>query len=120
MLRVALLLTLLLFILAGCGNAYMEGRWSASNNQDSSGDRENKVASIVSGMSVRDMVGQMFVVSVGLSFVGFFLGLVATMLSTVAWLVGVALLQARLNAVWRCDPLLVEAPGERRSVAPAR
>ena len=65
MLRVALPLTLLLFILAGCGNASMEGRSSASNNQDSSGDRENKVASIVSGMSVRDMVGQMFVVSVG-------------------------------------------------------
>jgi beta-N-acetylhexosaminidase len=65
MLRVALPLTLLLFILAGCGNAYMEGRSSASNTQDSSGDRENKVASLVSGMSVRDMVGQMFVVSVG-------------------------------------------------------
>ena len=65
MLRVALPLTLLLFILAGCGNAYMEGRSSASNNQDSSGDRENKVASMVSGMSIRDMVGQMFVVSVG-------------------------------------------------------
>src|SRR5215217_3341619 len=65
MLRVALPLTLLLFILAGCGNAYMEGRSSASNNQDSSGDRENKVASLVSGMSVRDTVGQMFVVSVG-------------------------------------------------------
>src|SRR5215203_6141588 len=65
MLRVALPLTLLLFILAGCGNAYMEGRSSASNTQDSSGDRENKVASLVSGMSIRDMVGQMFVVSVG-------------------------------------------------------
>jgi beta-N-acetylhexosaminidase len=65
MLRVALPLTLLLFILAGCGSAFMEGRSSASNNQNSSGDHEDKVASIVSGMSVRDMVGQMFVVSVG-------------------------------------------------------
>src|SRR5215213_2022184 len=65
MLRVALPLTLLLFILAGCGTAYMEGRSSASNNQDSSGDRKSKVASIVSEMSVRDMVAQMFVVSVG-------------------------------------------------------
>jgi len=65
MLRVALPLTLLLFILAGCGNASVEGRSSASNNQDSSVDRENKVASMVSGMSIRDMVGQMFVVSVG-------------------------------------------------------
>jgi beta-N-acetylhexosaminidase len=65
MLRVALPLTLLLFILAGCGSAFMEGRSSASNNQDSSGDRKSKVASTVSGMSVRDMVGQMFVVSVG-------------------------------------------------------
>jgi beta-N-acetylhexosaminidase len=65
MLRVALPLTLLLFILAGCGSALMEDRSSASNNQDSSGDRKSKVASTVSGMSVRDMVGQMFVVSVG-------------------------------------------------------
>jgi beta-N-acetylhexosaminidase len=65
MLRVAVPLTLLLFILAGCGGAFVEGSSSASNNQGSSGDRENKVASIVSGMSVRDMVGQMFIVSVG-------------------------------------------------------
>jgi beta-N-acetylhexosaminidase len=64
MLRVALPLTLLLVILAGCGSAFMEGHSSASNNQDSSRDRKNEVASIVSEMSVKDMVGQMFVVSV--------------------------------------------------------
>ncbi len=64
-LRWALLLTLLLFILAGCGGASGERNSAAGKDQDSSQDRENTEVSIVSGMSVGDMVGQMFVVSVG-------------------------------------------------------
>ena len=64
-LRWALLLTLLLFILAGCGGASGERHSAAGKDQDSSRDRENTEASIVSRMSVGDMVGQMFVVSVG-------------------------------------------------------
>jgi beta-N-acetylhexosaminidase len=63
--RWALLLTLLLFILAGCGGASGERHSAAGKDQDSSRDRENTEASIVSRMSVGDMVGQMFVVSVG-------------------------------------------------------
>ena len=59
-----LLLTLVIYLLVGCG-ASGERHSANGKNQDSSGDRENTVASIVSGMSVRDMVGQMFVVSVG-------------------------------------------------------
>jgi beta-N-acetylhexosaminidase len=54
-----------LFILAGCGGASGERHSAAGKDQDSSGDRENTEASKVSGMSVGDMVGQMFVVSVG-------------------------------------------------------
>src|SRR5215208_3899512 len=42
----------------------MEHRSGGNENRDSSGDPE-KEESMVSGMSVRDMVGQMFVVSVG-------------------------------------------------------
>ena len=64
-LRWALLLTLLLFILAGCGGASGERHSAAGKDQDSSQDRENTEVSRVSGMSVGDMVGQMFVVSVG-------------------------------------------------------
>src|SRR5919106_2199139 len=64
-LRWALLLTLLLFILAGCGGAFGERHSAAGKNQDSSQDRENTEVSRVSGMSVGDMAGQMFVVSVG-------------------------------------------------------
>ena len=59
------LLTLIFYLLVGCGVSSGERHSANANNQDSSGDRENKVASIVSGMSIRDMVGQMFVVSVG-------------------------------------------------------
>jgi beta-N-acetylhexosaminidase len=59
------LLTLIFYLLVGCGVSSGERHSANGNNQDSSGDRENKVASIVSGMSIRDMVGQMFVVSVG-------------------------------------------------------
>src|SRR5215217_6541791 len=42
----------------------MKDRSGGNENRDSSGDPE-KEESMVSGMSVRDMVGQMFVVSVG-------------------------------------------------------
>jgi beta-N-acetylhexosaminidase len=63
-LRWALLLIFFLFILAGCGGASGERHSAAGKDQDSSGDRENTEASKVSGMSVGDMVGQMFVVSV--------------------------------------------------------
>jgi len=64
MLRVVVLLALLISILAGCGGASGEGHSGGNEDQDSLGARENKEVSIVSGMSVRDMVGQMFVVSV--------------------------------------------------------
>ena len=64
-LRWALLLTLLLFILASCGGASGERHSAAGKDQDSSGDRENTEASTVSEMSLGDMVGQMFIVSVG-------------------------------------------------------
>src|SRR5215203_2279649 len=59
------LLTLIFYLFVGCGGPSGERHSANGNNQDSSGDRENKVASTVSGMSIRDMVGQMFVVSVG-------------------------------------------------------
>src|SRR5215211_1605075 len=59
------LLTLIFYLLVGCGVPSGERHSANANNKDSSGDGETKVASIVSGMSVRDMVGQMFVVSVG-------------------------------------------------------
>ena len=58
------LLTLVIYLLVGCGTS-TEGRSAASKNQDSARDRENKEASMVSKMSVGDMVGQMFVVSMG-------------------------------------------------------
>jgi beta-N-acetylhexosaminidase len=64
-LRTIVLLILLICFLAGCGAASIESRSGGNENRDSSGARENKEASIVSGMSLRDMVGQMFVVSVG-------------------------------------------------------
>ena len=57
------LLILVIYLLVGCGAS--GERHSAGKNQDSSGDRENREASTMSRMSVRDMVGQMFVVSVG-------------------------------------------------------
>jgi beta-N-acetylhexosaminidase len=58
------LLTLLICSLAGCG-ASGEGHSVRSEKVDPSRDRENKVTSTVPRMSVGDMVGQMFVVSVG-------------------------------------------------------
>jgi beta-N-acetylhexosaminidase len=58
------LLTLVIYLLMGCGGPSGERHSANGNNQDSSGDRENRETSIVSGMSVGDMVGQMFVVSV--------------------------------------------------------
>jgi beta-N-acetylhexosaminidase len=57
------LLTLVIFLM-GCG-ASVEGHSDGRQDQDSPGARENEEASLVSTMSVRDMVGQMFVVSVG-------------------------------------------------------
>jgi beta-N-acetylhexosaminidase len=63
-LRVVVLLNLLIFILAGCGAASVKDRSGGDENRDSSGDPE-KEESMVLGMGVRDMVGQMFVVSVG-------------------------------------------------------
>jgi beta-N-acetylhexosaminidase len=57
------LLTLVIFLM-GCG-ASVEGHSDGRQDQDSPGRRENEEASLVSTMSVRDMVGQMFVVSVG-------------------------------------------------------
>jgi beta-N-acetylhexosaminidase len=65
LLRNLVLLALVISLLVGCGGPSGKRHSANGNDQDSSGDRENKVASIVSGMSVRDMVGQMFVVSVG-------------------------------------------------------
>ena len=64
-LRALLPLMLLLSILAGCGEASMEGRSATGKGHNSSEDRENKETSTVSTMSVGDMVGQMFIVSVG-------------------------------------------------------
>ena len=58
------LLILVIYLLVGCG-ASGERHSANGKNQDSSGDRENREASTMSRMSVRDMVGQMFVVSVG-------------------------------------------------------
>src|ERR671920_780866 len=58
------LLTLVFYLLIGCG-APGEDYSDASENQHSSGDHENKQATIGSNMSVGDMAGQMFVVSVG-------------------------------------------------------
>ena len=64
LLRNVALLTLVVYLIVGCG-ASGEGHSVRKVNEDPSRDRENKVASIVSRMSVGDMVGQMFVVSVG-------------------------------------------------------
>jgi beta-N-acetylhexosaminidase len=64
-LRVALPLATLIFILVRCGGASMEDHSGGGQDQDSSTPRENKQTTIASGMSMRDMVGQMFVVSVG-------------------------------------------------------
>ena len=65
MLRVALPLATLIFILVGCGTASTEDHSASNENQNPSTSHENKETSIVSSMNVRDMVGQMFVVSVG-------------------------------------------------------
>jgi beta-N-acetylhexosaminidase len=59
------LLTLLICSLAGCGGASGEGHSVRNEKEDPTRDRENKEASIAPRMSVGDMVGQMFVVSVG-------------------------------------------------------
>jgi beta-N-acetylhexosaminidase len=65
LLRNVVLLTLVVYLLAGCGGPSGERHSTTSKNQDSSGDREHREASLVSTMSVGDMVGQMFIVSVG-------------------------------------------------------
>ncbi|HET9927267.1 MAG TPA: glycoside hydrolase family 3 N-terminal domain-containing protein [Rubrobacter sp.] len=57
------LLTLAIYLLVGCGSSG-ERHKAAGKDRHSSGDRGNKEASIVPIMSVGDMVGQMFVVSV--------------------------------------------------------
>jgi beta-N-acetylhexosaminidase len=62
--RNVLLLTLVIYLLVGCG-AFGERHSTSGKDQNASGDRENTVASKVSGMSLRDTVGQMFVISVG-------------------------------------------------------
>jgi beta-N-acetylhexosaminidase len=64
-LRVALPLATLIFILVGCGTASTEDHSASNENQNPSTSHENKETSIVSSMNVEDMVGQMFVVSVG-------------------------------------------------------
>jgi beta-N-acetylhexosaminidase len=64
LLRNVALLTLVVYLIVGCG-ASGEGHSVRKVNEDPSRDRENKVASIVPRMGVGDMVGQMFVVSVG-------------------------------------------------------
>ena len=65
MLRVALPWAILIFILVGCGGASMEDYSGSRQDQDPSTPRESKQTTRASGMSVRDMVGQMFIVSVG-------------------------------------------------------
>jgi beta-N-acetylhexosaminidase len=65
LLRNVILVSMLIYLLVGCGGISIEGRSAKSKNQDPTRDRENKEASIVPRMSVGDMVGQMFVVSVG-------------------------------------------------------
>ncbi len=64
LLRNVALLTLVVYLIVGCG-ASGEGHSVRKVKEDPSRDRENKVASIVPRMGVGDMVGQMFVVSVG-------------------------------------------------------
>ena len=59
------LLTLLICSLAGCGGASGDGHPVRNEKVDPSRDRENKEASLVPRMSVEDMVGQMFIVSMG-------------------------------------------------------
>jgi beta-N-acetylhexosaminidase len=65
LLRNVILVSLLVYLLVGCGGTSTEGRSATSKTQDSARNRENTEASIVPRMSVGDMVGQMFVVSVG-------------------------------------------------------
>jgi beta-N-acetylhexosaminidase len=65
LLRNVILVSLLVYLLVGCGGTSTEGRSATSKNQDTAIDRENTEASMVLRMSVGDMVGQMFVVSVG-------------------------------------------------------
>jgi beta-N-acetylhexosaminidase len=64
LLRNVILVALLVYLLVGCGGISIEGRSAKSKNQDPAEDRANKEASMVPRMSVGDMVGQMFVVSV--------------------------------------------------------
>jgi beta-N-acetylhexosaminidase len=63
-LRLAILLAALICILAGCAGASGEGP-SDGGQPSSNAHAADEKASMVSEMSVRDMVGQMFVVSVG-------------------------------------------------------
>ena len=62
-LRKVVLLTLVIYLLVGCG-ASGEGHSVRNEKEDPSEDLANKEASMVPRMSVGDMVGQMFVVSV--------------------------------------------------------
>src|SRR5215208_2263327 len=56
----------MVLILAGCAGVSREGPSDAGQDESASSAHEaGEKASMVSGMSVRDMVGQMFVVSVG-------------------------------------------------------
>ena len=63
-LRVVAFLTLVI-LLVRCGGASMEDHSGGGQDHNPSAAHEKKEASLVSTMSVRDMVGQMFVVSVG-------------------------------------------------------
>lgn len=63
MLRVMILLASLICILAGCAGA--SGSDPSDGAQDRASSEAHANASMLSEMSVRDMVGQMFVVSVG-------------------------------------------------------
>ena len=59
----ALLLSLVVFLLVGCGGS--DGSKAKSQNEASQEKTSEKSSRGPEGMSVRDMVGQMFVVSVG-------------------------------------------------------
>jgi beta-N-acetylhexosaminidase len=63
MLRMVVLLSLSACFLVRCGG--VETHSNDGRTQDSSGRHENDEATMVAEMSLRDMVGQMFVVSVG-------------------------------------------------------
>jgi beta-N-acetylhexosaminidase len=64
LLRSVTLLTLIIYLLVGCGGSSGGGHSVRNEKEDPPEDRKNTEASIVPSMSVGDMVGQMFVVSV--------------------------------------------------------